>query len=96
MGATVWLESVVAEDCVDNYARAFSESASRFVVSVPSELEHLFQETLAAVSYAKIGEVVREEKLTVLDREEILCSLQVQELKASWQSYNELGPYNGE
>jgi phosphoribosylformylglycinamidine synthase len=69
----------------DDYV-LFSESNTRFLVEVTPKDRHQFEDMMAGVDFAAIGQVTRKEKLEVygLNGEMVLSAL-VAELKEAWQ-----------
>jgi phosphoribosylformylglycinamidine synthase II len=69
----------------DDYV-LFSESNTRFLVEVAPEDRHQFEDMMAGVDFAAIGQVASKEKLEVygLNGEMVLSAL-IAELKEAWQ-----------
>jgi phosphoribosylformylglycinamidine synthase II len=69
----------------DDYV-LFSESNTRFLVEVAPEDRHQFEDTMAGINFAAIGQVTNKEKLEVygLNGEVVLSAL-ITELKEAWQ-----------
>ena len=63
----------------------FSESQSRFVVTVPPGARDAFEEVLKGTVFAHVGEVTREPYLRLERQGEAVLSEGLQGLKAAWQ-----------
>jgi phosphoribosylformylglycinamidine synthase len=74
-------EAIDRDDCV-----LFSESNTRFLVEVAPEDRRQFEDMMAGVDFAAIGQVTRKEKLEVYGLNgEMVLSAPVAELKEAWQ-----------
>jgi len=87
LGMVIHLGQVPLGEAVnrDDYV-LFSESNTRFLVEVAREDRHLFEDMMAGVDVAAIGEVTRKKKLEIygLNRE-MAFSTSIAELKEAWQ-----------
>ena len=64
----------------------FSESNTRFLVEVSPEDRQQFEDMMAGVDFASVGEVTGKEKLEVYGlADEIVLSVPIAELKETWQ-----------
>lgn len=77
----------VSEDVCRCDERLFSESASRFVVTVPSESVASFEALLnvSGVVYGRVGVVVASPHLRVRDADKIRLNASLEALKSAWQ-----------
>ena len=93
IGATLTLASLPMEGAVErDDVRLFSESTSRFLVEVAKEQQHAFEQALAGVPHAVIGETVAEPSLTIRGRNgNPVVQATLDDLKRSWQQ--PLEPY---
>jgi len=64
----------------------FSESQSRFVVTVAPEFHGPFEQALAGSSLYRLGEVTANARLCVLHGETTFVDAALEELKAAWQA----------
>lgn len=79
--------SLMHNDTVSAFSLLFSESASRFVVSVPEKNIEAFEKIMHGTLCAKIGRV-RGDRRFILRKEEenILINLDVVDLKTAWNT----------
>ena len=87
VGATVRLAAVPTTGLIErDDVRLFSESTSRFIVEVAKERQQAFEQALAGVPHAVIGETTAEPQLTVQGRagRPVVCA-QLKDLKRAWQ-----------
>jgi phosphoribosylformylglycinamidine synthase len=87
LGMVIHLERVPLGEAMDrdDYV-LFSESNTRFVVEVASEDRRKFEDIMAGVDFAAIGQVTSKEKLEVYGLNgEMVLSAPVAELKEAWQ-----------
>ncbi len=74
---------------VENIKRAdtilFSESQSRFVVTVAPDKVGRFEEIMKGNVFADIGVVTAQQNFTVMDGEKVVLSAGIDELKEAWQ-----------
>jgi phosphoribosylformylglycinamidine synthase len=74
---------------VENIKRAdtilFSESQSRFVVTVAPDNVERFEELMKGNVFADIGAVTLQKDFTVMDGEKVVLSAGIDELKEAWQ-----------
>ena len=86
-GMVIHLREVPLGEAIDrdDYV-LFSESNTRFLVGVAPEDRRKFEDMMAGVDFAAIGQVTREEKLEIYGlNEEMVLSAPVAELKEAWQ-----------
>ena len=74
-----------AASCDADSARLFSESASRFLVEVAPEDAGAFEEHMAGLPCARIGEVSAEPRLRI-DGDKVRIDAALSELRAAFQS----------
>jgi phosphoribosylformylglycinamidine synthase len=86
LGLEVDLKSVPAEGIGRDDELLFSESQSRFVVTVHPDAREAFEAALAGSAFARIGQVIAEEDLRIegLGGKRIIDQ-ELAELKAAWQ-----------
>ncbi len=74
---------------VENIKRAdtilFSESQSRFVVTVAPEKVERFEEVMKGNVFADVGVVTQQQNFTMMDGEKVVLSAGIDELKEAWQ-----------
>ncbi len=68
-----------------NGVKLFSESQSRFVVTVTPEHRTQFEKLMAGLPSGRLGEVTAEPILTVQDRGQALFSASLEEMFSSWR-----------
>lgn len=87
LGAKLTLDAVPAdEDARDAAQLLFSESNTRFLCEVPAALATQFEQTLAGVPVARLGEVVAEPQLTITHQGGTVVDASTAALKQAWQS----------
>jgi phosphoribosylformylglycinamidine synthase len=87
LGARLELDLMpIANDCRDEAARIFSESNTRFVCEVSASRQAAFEETLAGIPNARIGEVVDDAKLLVAHGGRHVIDANISDLKEAWQA----------
>ena len=88
LGAEVELSAVPTGGSAERAADwlLFAESNARYLVEVEAEQVQALEETLADVPHACIGQVVREQALTVRDQG-ALFSLPIQALRDAWRGH---------
>jgi phosphoribosylformylglycinamidine synthase II len=84
-GMTIELTKVPVENIKRADTILFSESQSRFVVTVAPGKVKRFEEIMKGNVFADVGEVTARENFTVMDGEKILLSAGIDELKEAWQ-----------
>ena len=86
LGLEIDLGAVPAEGITRNDALLFSESQSRFVVTVSPKAREAFEALLAGSDFARVGTVISEEVLKIngLSGKRIIEE-ELVELKAAWQ-----------
>jgi phosphoribosylformylglycinamidine synthase len=75
----------VTDPTVRTMALLFAESNSRFVCEVPRAKQAEFEQALAGVPLAQIGEVISEPRVTVSTQGTTLIDVESARLKESWQ-----------
>ncbi len=87
MGVRINLQSMPMSDAqAGPVVRLFSESNTRFLCEVDSQLRSEFEHALRDVACAKIGQVTTGTRLVIDDGETQLIDADVFELKESWQA----------
>ncbi|MBI1971671.1 MAG: phosphoribosylformylglycinamidine synthase [Candidatus Aenigmarchaeota archaeon] len=86
-GMDIDLSTLPAQNVDKNYKALFSESASRFVVTIDPLKAEEFEKTMGPSAYARIGSVLQEDGFYVrgLDKRAVITA-SIYELKDSWQS----------
>ncbi|MBN1125292.1 MAG: phosphoribosylformylglycinamidine synthase subunit PurL [Sedimentisphaerales bacterium] len=75
-----------SDDCVRADMQLFSESNSRYIVEVSPSNYDAFARLMLNLPFGQIGEVVKEPRLTIRDRnQEIVVDAELQQLKTVWQ-----------
>lgn len=83
---TVDLQKVPSDGLDRNDFLLFSESQSRFVVTVHSENKEAFEKTLSGQVYAQVGTVREDHRFEVIGLGgEKIIQTQLQDLKEAWQ-----------
>ncbi|MDO8724826.1 MAG: phosphoribosylformylglycinamidine synthase subunit PurL [Candidatus Methanoperedens sp.] len=84
-GMTIELTKVPVENIKRADTIMFSESQSRFVVTVAPDKVKKFEQILKGNVFADVGEVTSRQDFTVMDGEKVLLSAGIDELKEAWQ-----------
>ena len=84
-GMTIELTRVPVENIKRADTIMFSESQSRFVVTVAPGNVKRFEQILKGNVFADVGEVTARQDFTVMDGEKVLLSAGIDELKEAWQ-----------
>ncbi|MDY0225783.1 MAG: AIR synthase-related protein [Desulfomicrobium apsheronum] len=85
IGADIDVDKIPALDCPLPEQRLYSESASRFVVTVPDDRRGAFEALFAQDFMAAIGRTTSDEKLTLRAGSAILANASVEDLAAAWK-----------
>jgi phosphoribosylformylglycinamidine synthase len=85
LGMTVELTKVPVENMKRADTILFSESQSRFVVTVAPAKVKRFEELMNGNVFADIGSVTLQKDFTVMDGEKVVLSAGIDELKEAWQ-----------
>jgi len=85
LGMTIELTKVPVENIRRADTILFSESQSRFVVTVAPEKVERFEEIMKGNVFADIGAVTAQQNFTVMDGEKVVLSAGIEELKEAWQ-----------
>ncbi len=85
LGMTVELTKVPVENIRRADIILFSESQSRFVVTVAPEKVRRFEEIMKGNVFADIGAVTAQQNFTMMDGEKVVLSEGIDELKEAWQ-----------
>jgi phosphoribosylformylglycinamidine synthase len=86
LGMSVDLRQVVADGALADDVLLFSETQSRFVVTVAPENAQVFEDFLATSAYSRIGEVTAGALLSITGMAgEAVVRATLTELKTSWQ-----------
>jgi phosphoribosylformylglycinamidine synthase len=86
LGMVIDLGAVIVEDVERLDTLLFSESQSRFVVTVGKEYQQSFEDTMRGTGYAVIGEVIKKPVLTLEYSGKIVVNDSLDSLKDSWKS----------
>jgi phosphoribosylformylglycinamidine synthase len=87
LGARIDLKAVsVGDEDVSGVARLFSESNTRFLCEVTAEKATAFENVLAGVRFAKVGEVTDSARLVITESNLTLIDADVPALKQAWQA----------
>ncbi|MBO3800610.1 MAG: phosphoribosylformylglycinamidine synthase subunit PurL [Candidatus Brockarchaeota archaeon] len=65
----------------------FSESASRFLVEVDGNKSRRFEELFSGIPFNRIGKVVRDIGLRIVDSKSKICELNSSDIKKAWRGY---------
>lgn len=84
-GMTIELTKVPVENIKRADTIMFSESQSRFVVTVAPGNVKRFEEIMNGNVFADVGEVTARQNFTVMDGEKVVLSAGIDELKEAWQ-----------
>jgi phosphoribosylformylglycinamidine synthase len=84
-GMTIELTKVQVENIKRADTIMFSESQSRFVVTVEPGNVKRFEQILKGNVFAGVGEVTARQDFTVMDGEKVLLSAGIDELREAWQ-----------
>ncbi len=84
-GMTVELTKVPAENIKRADTILFSESQSRFVVTVSPDKVGRFEEIMEGNVFADIGAVTWQQNFTIMDGEKVILSAGIDEFKEAWQ-----------
>ena len=85
IGADIDVDKIPALDCPLPEQRLYSESASRFVVTVPDDRRGAFEALFAQDFMAAIGRTTSDEKLTLRAGSAILANASVEDLATAWK-----------
>jgi len=85
LGMTVELTNVPVENIKRTDTILFSESQSRFVVTVAPGKVKRFEEIMKGNVFADVGEVTAKQDFSVMDGEKVVLSAGIDELKEAWQ-----------
>lgn len=84
-GMTVELTNVPVENIKRTDTILFSESQSRFVVTVAPGKVRRFEEMMKGNVFADVGEVTARQDFSAMDGEKVVLSAGIDELKEAWQ-----------
>lgn len=85
-GMTVELRKIPADGVERNDFLLFSESQSRFVVTVRPERRSAFEKTLSGQAYAHVGTVREDDQFELIGlKGETIVQTRIQSLKKAWQ-----------
>jgi phosphoribosylformylglycinamidine synthase len=85
LGMTIELTKVPVENIKRADTILFSESQSRFVITVAPDKVGRFEEIMKGNVFADIGVVTQQQNFTVMDGEKVILSAGIDELKKAWQ-----------
>jgi len=86
LGLEIDLEAVPAEGVVRLDTLIFSESQSRFVVTVKPERRQAFQEVMGGTVWGRVGRVLAEGRLIFRHGGSAVLDEDIEELRRAWQS----------
>ncbi|MEM3713213.1 MAG: phosphoribosylformylglycinamidine synthase subunit PurL [Thermoproteota archaeon] len=86
LGMEIDIHSVPSESRRSDYV-LFSESASRFLVEVDRDKSRRFEELFSGLPFGRIGRVIREVGLRIVDLNNKKCELSSSEIKKAWRGY---------
>ncbi len=85
LGASVDVASIPSLEPLNETARLFGESNSRFLCEVKPQHAAAFEHMLNDVPTARIGQVISDAQLTITQGDKTLISAKLDALKAAWQ-----------
>jgi phosphoribosylformylglycinamidine synthase len=85
LGMTIKLTKVPVENIRRSDTILFSESQSRFVVTVAPENVARFEAFMKGTVFADVGAVTQQQDFTVIDGETVVLCAGIDELKDAWQ-----------
>ncbi|MCZ7356576.1 MAG: phosphoribosylformylglycinamidine synthase subunit PurL [Candidatus Methanoperedens sp.] len=85
LGVTIELTKVPVENIKRADTILFSESQSRFVVTLAQDKVARFEEIMKRNVLADVGVVTAQQNFTVMDGEKVVLSAGIDELKEAWQ-----------
>ncbi len=86
LGMSIDLRQVPCEGALPDDVLLFSETQSRFVVTIAPEHAQAFEDCLASSSCSRIGEVTDDAQLSITGRHDTaVVRATIGELKTSWQ-----------
>jgi phosphoribosylformylglycinamidine synthase len=87
LGLEIHLNKVPTETNLSSYEILFSESNGRFLLTIPEEKRETFEAQMEGIAYAKLGEVTKEQRLRILDRDDnVIVDSDLRELKKTWKA----------
>ncbi|MFN3910368.1 MAG: AIR synthase-related protein, partial [Candidatus Anstonellaceae archaeon] len=86
MGAFIDLSNLKELTNLDEQFLLFSESAGRFVVSVPKTKEKEFEKILNGCFFVKIGQVKKSKNLLIVCKNKTLVNLSIEDLKNNFKN----------
>ncbi len=86
-GAEIALADAASEGVTRNDVALFSESLSRFLITVHPENRTRFESAMAGVPLSRIGKVTQDETILIrgLNKRDVVVRADIRELKAVWQ-----------
>jgi phosphoribosylformylglycinamidine synthase len=87
LGMNISLKNVPLAEAIerDDYI-LFSESNTRFLVEIALKDKEKFEEALAGIDFAEIGQVTKDKKLEITNRKgKVIVKADIAELKEAWQ-----------
>ncbi|MBU4374749.1 MAG: phosphoribosylformylglycinamidine synthase subunit PurL [Euryarchaeota archaeon] len=85
LGMTIELTKVPVENIRRADTILFSESQSRFVVTVAPDNVERFEEIMKGNVFADMGVVTQQQNFAIMDGEKVVLSAGIDELKEAWQ-----------
>lgn len=87
LGMRIDLSKVPSAEDLPDWKVLFSESNSRFVVTVSPQKARAFEDTLAGCMFAAVGEITSDGRFAVSAKDgSVLVDLNIGELKEAWQA----------
>lgn len=87
LGMEIDIRKVPAQDCRRNDFLLFSESQSRFVVTVNPEYRNLFEELLSGLPFGWVGAVMQKKRLRVIGLDgKTVIECAIDKLKKAWKN----------
>lgn len=86
LGMRLDIADIPASQDMPAWRRLFSESNSRFIVTVSPENKGAFEAVMDGNAFAEVGKVTEGDYFTVIDGDAVLVDLNIDELKEAWQA----------
>jgi len=87
LGLDVDLSKIPREDFVNEWVALFSESNSRFIVTIPEERRGEFEATMTGNAFALVGRVTDNTRLRIRGlKEELIIDADLVDLKGAWKT----------
>lgn len=87
IGAGIYLKKVVNQDCISDDEILFSESNTRFLVSVPNQNKTKFDSLMKKLPYAVIGNTTSSDMMKIFGlKGQPIVNLKLKEMEKVWQT----------